>query len=81
MTRIVVHSRVGTDGVLRLNVPIGPAAADDEVEVTIETAGSKQQTVAELEEWRQFVLSTAGAWQGELERPEQGDYEERDELP
>ena len=60
MNRIVVHSRVGTDGVLRLNVPIGAAAADDEVEVTIERAGSKQQTVAEQEEWRQFVLSTAG---------------------
>jgi hypothetical protein len=81
MNRIVVHSRVGTDGVLRLNVPIGAEAADDDVEVTIETAGRKQQTAAEQEEWRQFVLSTAGAWQGDLERPEQGEFEERDELP
>ena len=81
MNRIVLHSRVGADGVLRLNVPIGAAAADGEVEVTIESAGAKHKTVAEQEEWRHFVLSTAGAWQGDFERPEQGDYEERDELP
>jgi hypothetical protein len=73
MARIVVHSRVGADGVLRLNVPIGAAAADGEVDVTIEAAVPKQQTVAEQEEWRQFVLSTAGAWQGDFERPDQGD--------
>ena len=58
--RIVVHSRVGADGVLRLNVPIGAAAADGEVEVTIEAADPKLPTNAEREEWRQFVLSTAG---------------------
>jgi hypothetical protein len=81
MDRIVIHSRVGADGVLRLNVPIGAAAADGEVEVTIEEVGPKPQTGAEQEEWRQFVLSTAGAWQGELERPEQGGYEKRDDLP
>ena len=38
MNRIVVHSRVGADGVLRLNVPIGAAAADDEVEVLVNDA-------------------------------------------
>jgi hypothetical protein len=36
MNRIVVHSRVGADGVLRLNVPIGAAAADGEVEFITE---------------------------------------------
>jgi hypothetical protein len=81
MNRIVVHSRVGADGVLRLNVPMGVAAADDEVEVTIESADPKQQSTAEQDGWRQFVLSTAGAWQGDFERPEQGEYEVRDELP
>jgi len=81
MDRIVIHSRVGADGVLRLNVPIGAADADGEVEVTIEAFVPKPQTRAEQEEWRQFVLSTAGAWQGDLERPEQGEYEVRDKLP
>ena len=27
------------------------------------------------EEWRKLVLSTGGRWQGEFERPEQGEYE------
>jgi hypothetical protein len=33
---MVVHSRVGTDGVLQLTVPIGPEEADKEVQVTID---------------------------------------------
>ncbi len=81
MDRIVIHSRVGSDGVLRLDVPIGAAAADGEVEVTIEAVGPKQDTSAEQKEWRQFVLSTAGAWQGDLERSEDVAYEDRDEFP
>jgi hypothetical protein len=48
------------------------------VRVTVEAVGPRQQTSDEQEEWRQFVLSTAGAWQGDLERPEQGEYEVRD---
>ncbi len=81
MDRIVLHSRVGTNGILQLAVPIGPADADREVEVTIAPAEPKHRTVSEQEEWRRFVLETAGAWQGDLVRPEQGDYEQRDELP
>lgn len=81
MDRIVIHSRVGADGVLRLNVPLGTEAADGDVEVTIDPVRTALQKTADQEEWTQFVLSTAGAWQGDLERPEQGEYEERDELP
>ena len=33
------------------------------------------------DEWRQFVMETAGAWQGDLERPEPLEYEQRDEMP
>ena len=36
MNRMVLHSRVGADGVLHLTVPIGQEAADREVRVTIE---------------------------------------------
>jgi hypothetical protein len=39
-----------------------------------------QATPASPEEWRRRVLATAGKWQGELERPEQGEYEQRDSL-
>ena len=78
MNRMVVQSRVGADGVLHLNVPIGQEEADKEVQVTIDPVQRPPMT---QEEWRQFVLSTAGAWQGELERPPQGEYEQRDEMP
>lgn len=80
MSRMVVHSRVGADGVLQLCVPIGQENAHREVEVTIDVAGTRSDQTA-AEEWRQFVLATAGAWQGDLQRPEQGEYETRDELP
>jgi hypothetical protein len=36
MTRIVVKSKVGSDGVLRLDLPVGQTEADKEVQVTIE---------------------------------------------
>lgn len=78
MDRMIVHSRVGADGVLNLVIPIGKAEADTEIQVTIEPLPRPALT---QEEWRKFVLSTAGAWQGDLERPEQGEYEQRDELP
>jgi hypothetical protein len=32
------------------------------------------------EEWRAFVDEMAGSWQGDFERPPQGDYEVRDSL-
>jgi len=81
MNRMVVHSRIGADGVLHLCVPIGLDDADREVEVTIQAAEAKQGTAAAQEDWRRFVAETAGAWQGDLERPEQGLFEQRDELP
>jgi hypothetical protein len=49
MNRIVVHSRVGADGVLQLAVPLGVAEADREVEVTIEPAAPEQTTGSEQE--------------------------------
>jgi hypothetical protein len=79
MNRVVLHSRVGADGVLHLTVPLGEAEAEREVEVTIEPALHTEGT--RREDWQQFVRETAGAWQGELSRPPQGDYEQRDELP
>lgn len=78
MNRMVVHSRIGADGVLHLKVPIGKDDADKEVQVTIDPIA---EPAISREEWRQFVLSTAGAWQGDLERPMRGEYERRDELP
>jgi hypothetical protein len=77
MNRIVVKSRVGSNGVLQLTLPVGPADADREVQITIEPVGTP---VLSPDEWRQRILETAGKWQGELERPEQGEYEQREPL-
>jgi hypothetical protein len=77
MTRIVVHSRVGNDGVLHVSIPVGTAEANRQVQVTVEPASNLPATP---EEWRAWVESTAGSWRGEFERPEQGDCEQRDEL-
>lgn len=77
MTRIKMKSRVGLDGVLRLNVPIGKAEADREVELTIEAAAPASETEAD---YLEFLRRTAGAWQGDFERLPQGKYEARDSL-
>jgi hypothetical protein len=39
MTRLVLHSRVGWDGVLHVTVPLGEQHADRVVQVTIDPAG------------------------------------------
>lgn len=77
MNPIVVKSRVAADGILHLDLPMGQASAEKEVQVTVEAIPS---TAMSQEEWKEFVLSTAGKWQGEFERPDQGEYEERDPL-
>ena len=79
MNSIVLHSRVGSDGVLHLDVPIGEAGANREVQVTIDPLGLAPLT---QEEWRNFVLSTAGSiTDPSFVRHEQGAYEQREELP
>ncbi len=77
MNRIVIHSRVGSNGILQLALPVGPADADRVVQITVEPVSAQAMTV---DEWRQGILETAGQWHGELERPEQGEYEEREPL-
>ena len=79
MTRTIVKSRVGADGVLAVEVPLGKAEANREVTVTIEPVSTKPAMTQE--EWSAWVLSMAGTWQGDFERPEQGEYEQRDPLP
>lgn len=79
MERLVVHSRVGADGILHLSVPIGKAEADLEVEVTIDAVRPPAVTP---EEWRSFILTTAGSvTDPTFVRHEQGEYEQREALP
>lgn len=77
MNRIVVKSKVGSNGILQLALAVGPADAGREVQVTVEPVGA---AALSPDQWRQGILETAGKWQGELERPEQGEYEQREPL-
>ncbi|HUT91870.1 MAG TPA: hypothetical protein VMY37_20415 [Thermoguttaceae bacterium] len=77
MNRMVVKSTVSSDGVLHLTLPVGIEAANQEVQVTVEPV---LPVPASQEEWQGLILSTAGRWQGEFERPEQGEYEQREPL-
>jgi hypothetical protein len=79
MHRVVVKSRVGSDGVLHLAVPVGKTNADREVRVVVEASGPSPMT---QEQWRDFVFETAGTiTDPTFVRHEQGEYEVRDELP
>jgi hypothetical protein len=77
MNRIVVKARVGSNGILQVALPVGPADADREVQITVEPVGP---AALSPDEWRRGILETAGKWQGEFERPEQGEYEQREPL-
>ena len=78
MTRKTLRSRIGADGVLHLEVPLGEPEAGLEVRVTIEPLTPAHPMTRE--EWAAFLARTAGAWQGEFERPAPGEYETRDPL-
>jgi hypothetical protein len=77
MNLVQVMSTVGSDGVLRLEVPLHKDEAGHEVRVTVARVPTKMTQ----EEWRAFIERTAGTWQGDFERPPQGEYEQRNPLP
>jgi hypothetical protein len=75
---MIVKSRVDSDGVLRVSVPIGKDEANREVQVIVEPA--RPTAPLTQEEYVEWVESMAGSWQGEFERPKQGELQERDPL-
>jgi len=78
MNRIVVKSKVDSNGVLQLTLPVGLAEANREVQVTVEPVSTR---IASQEEWRQFIMRTAGSiTDPTFRRHEQGEYEEREPL-
>lgn len=83
MTHIEVRTRIGPDGILTLSVPVGMSEANREVKVSVEPADVTVKRTEKMtpEDWARFVDQTAGAWKGDLERPEQGEFEVRDQLP
>jgi len=79
MDRMIVKWRIGADGVLHVTVPISPADANREVQVTIEPLSPPPMTE---EAWRSFIQSTAGSvLDPSFVRHGQGEYERREELP
>ena len=78
MNRIVVKQRVGNDGTLQLNPPLGAEEAGRDVQVTVESVEPIIELAAEA--WRAGILATAGRWQGEFERTSQGEVEDREPL-
>jgi hypothetical protein len=80
MTRVVVRSRVGPDGVLHVDVPLGEAEANREVVVTVEDAPAASRM--DDEAWLKAFWAVAGSiTDPTFERHPQGEYEQRDELP
>lgn len=77
MAPIYLKAKVGPDGILHLDVPVGVGDANVEVEVTVNPAKPSMTQ----EEWRKFVAETAGSWKGDFERPDQGEFEERELFP
>ena len=82
MQSIKIQSHVGSDGILKLEIPLGLTDADLEVLVVVQPLASTIATTPEDLGWPPgFFEKTAGAWQGEpLLREDQGEYETRDEL-
>jgi hypothetical protein len=76
MNAMTVRSRVDTDSVVRVAVPVGAADADREVQGTIEPLPPD----AEHAEYVAWLRSMAGRWKGEFERMPQGEFEARDHF-
>lgn len=68
-------AKVDEDGVLRLSLPLGIAIAGQDVKITIAPTLSSDLS---QEAWRERIHANAGTWEGDFERPEQGEYEERE---
>ena len=78
MTHLEIHSKVGSDGLLVLSVPVGISQANRVVKVTVDSLADSKE--ASTSEWQRIIEETAGKWQGEpLERPEQGIFEQRND--
>jgi hypothetical protein len=84
MTTRVLTTQVGTDGVLTLNLTLGRDDANRTVRVIIEPVAeaARPLPVTDRAGWLQFIAETGGSiTDPTFERPAQGEYEQRDELP
>jgi hypothetical protein len=78
---VQVHSRVGSDGVLKLSVPLGAQDANRDVVVTIESLSSANQVPLFETSWQDFLDQTYGSCSGfGLVRAPQGEFELRESI-
>jgi hypothetical protein len=72
-------ARADADKTLRLTIPVEEANVSYHLVVLVEPATSVLEPPVRT--WPHgFFEATAGQWQGELERPPQGQFEKREEL-
>ena len=82
MVPIHIRARVGEDGSLVFKAPSAYQGHEVEAFLVLQTLSSTTPPFQDNNGWpADFFEKTAGKWQGELERPDQGIYEERDALP
>ena len=80
MTSIQLRSKVDSNGVLHLCVPIGKSDANRVVRVTVEPLDDAVETMS-AEQWHRFVHEMAGCIDDPtFQRHAQGDFENRQEL-
>ena len=81
MDSVKLRSRVGEDGVLHLDVPVGLTDAELEVTVTFKKVTPVTKTPEELGWEPGFIERTYGSCADDpLVRYPQGEYEEREPL-
>ena len=78
METITLHSRVGADGLLKLQVPVNLTNTELDVVLIVQPVASVDQALG----WPPgFFEEVAGGWKGELlVREDQGQYEVREDL-
>jgi len=77
MSRIELESKVGPDGVLAVEIPLGVAEANKRVRVVVEPLN----VAAARDAWLRFIEETAGSiTDSTFTRQPQGDYEKREVL-
>lgn len=79
MQTLTLHTRVGKDGILKIETPIGITNAELEVILVVNPRSTE---VRPLSVWPDsFFREIIGGWEGErLVREPQGTYETRDEF-
>jgi len=82
MQSIKIQSHVGSDGILKLEIPLGLTDVDLEVLVVVQPLAPTAATTPEDLGWPPgFFEETFGSLKDELlVREPQGEYETRDEL-